>query len=88
MDEARQKHVTEFTRRRHDSPLRAVAARLLIRYAGLSQRGVADLLDIGSGAAVCNQLNRYADKLAEDRRLCRLVKQAEERLVERRRTKR
>ena len=74
--------VAEFSRRRHDSPLRAVAAGFLIRYAGLSQRDVADLLDIGSGAAVCNQLNRFADKLAADRRLRRLVKQAGERLAE------
>ncbi|MDA0323796.1 MAG: transposase [Verrucomicrobia bacterium] len=70
--------VDEFKRRRHDSPLRAVAARSLMRYAGLSQRGVADLLKVGSGAAVCNQINRLPGKLAKDRRLRRQVKQAEE----------
>lgn len=74
--------VEEFKRRRHNSPLRAVAAHSLIRYAGLSQRDVADLLKVGSGAAVCNQLNRLSEKLAKDRRLRRQVKQAEERLEE------
>ena len=68
----------EFKRRRHNSPLRAVAARSLMRYAGLSQRAVADLLKVGSGAAVCNQINRLPEKLAKDRRLRRQVKQAEE----------
>jgi REP element-mobilizing transposase RayT len=77
-----------FRRRRHDSPLRAVAARFLIRYAGSSQREVAALLDIGSGAAVCNQLRRFAGKLDEDRRLRHQVKQAEERLDAARRAQR
>ena len=65
-----------------NSALRAVAARFLIRYAGLSQRDIADLLNVGSGAAICNQLTRLPDKLANDRRLRRQVKQAEERLEE------
>lgn len=77
--------VAAFSRRRHNSPLRAVAARFLIRYAGLSQRAVADLLNIGSGAAVCNQLKRLPDRLAADRRLGRLFKMAEERLEARKR---
>ena len=72
----------EFKRRRRNSPLRAVAARFLIRYAGRSQRDVADLLGIGSGAAVCNQLNRLTDKLVKDRRLRRQVAEAEKRLEE------
>lgn len=76
--------VDEFNRRQHSSPLRAVAIRFLLRYSGLTQRDVADLLNIGSGAAVCNQLNRLPDKLSKDRRLRRLVKQAEEQLEEKR----
>ena len=72
--------IGEFSRRRHDSPLRAVAARFLIRYAGQGQRDVADRLAIGSGAAVCNQLTRLGVKLAADRRLRSLVRQTEERL--------
>ena len=72
--------VDEFKRRRHGSPLRAVAARLLIRYAGLTQRDVADLLNIGSGSAVCNQLKRLPERLAGDRQLLRLVGRAEQQL--------
>ena len=69
--------IDEFKRRRHGSPLRAIAACYLIRYAGQSQREVADYLDIGSGSAVCKQLNRLPEKLSKDRRLRRQVKQAE-----------
>lgn len=74
--------VDEFKRRRHSSPLRGIAARYLIRYAGKSQRDVADYLAIGTGAAVGNQLKRLPEKLAKDRRLRRQVKQVEERLKE------
>ena len=70
----------EFNRRRQDSPLRAVAAMFLLRYAGLSQRDVADVLAVGSGAAICNQLSRFPKKLAKDRRLRELVKDAEGKL--------
>ena len=76
--------IDELSRRRHNSPLRGVAARFLIRYAGLSQRGVADLLDVGSGAAICNQLTRLPDKLAKDKRLRREFRRADKLLVERR----
>ena len=70
----------EFKRRRHSSPLRAVAIRFLLRYAALSQRDIADLLNIGSGSAVCKQHSSLSDKLSKDRRLRRQVKQAEEQL--------
>jgi len=70
----------EFKRRCHGSALRALAARFLVKYSGLSQREVADLLDAGSGAAVSNQLARLPDKLAGDRELRRLVEQIELRL--------
>ena len=72
----------EFKRRRRGSPLRAIAARYLIRYAGKSQRDVADCLSIGTGAAASDQLKRLPEKLAKGRRLRRQVKQAEERLEE------
>ena len=74
--------IEAFKRRRHNNPLRAVAARMLMRYAARSQRDVADLLNIGSGSAVCKQLAALPDKLARDRRLRRLVNEAEERLEE------
>jgi len=74
--------INEFNRRHRNSPLRAVAARFLIRYSGQSQRDVADLLNIGSGAAVCNQLKRLPAKLAKDRQLRRQIKRAEDLLSE------
>ena len=52
----------------------------IVKYSGLSQREVADLLNVGSGAAVSNQLARLPDKLSEDRELRRLVEQIELRL--------
>jgi REP element-mobilizing transposase RayT len=78
----------EFGRRRHDSALRAVAARFLIRYAGLSQRGAADVLHAGSGSAICKQLSRLPGKLASDRRLRRRLEKAEAKLQARRDLKR
>jgi putative transposase len=83
--EAFEVKVGEFSRRRHDSPLRGVAARFLIRYAGLNQRDVAGLLDAGSGSAVCKQLARLDEKLAADQHLRRKIERAEERLAKVRR---
>ncbi len=60
--------------------MRAVAARFLIRYAGLSQRDVADLLKIGSGSAVCKQLAALPCKVEKDRRLRRMLTRVEARL--------
>ena len=64
---------SEFKRRRHNSPLRAVASKLLVRYAGLSQRDVAEFLEMGSGSAVCNQLRSLNGKLKNSRQLRKLV---------------
>jgi len=72
--------VNAFRRRRRNSPLRPVAAHCLCRYAGLTQREVAPLLDVGSGAAISHQLRKLAVQLPQDRRLRRLVNMAEKRL--------
>jgi putative transposase len=69
----------EFRRRRRDSPLRAIAARYLIRYAAQSQRDVAEYLNAGSGSAISKQLTRLNDKLTGDRKLRRLLKQLDKR---------
>ena len=73
-----------FKRRRHGSPLRAVAAHFLIRYSCCSQRDVADVLGIGSGAAVGNQLHRLPGKLAQDDHLQQQVAKLEKRFQTRR----
>jgi REP element-mobilizing transposase RayT len=67
----------QFKRRRHASALRAVAYKFLIRYAALTQRDVAVLLEIGTGSAVCNQLRALEGKLKKDRRLRRCVRRIE-----------
>ena len=72
--------VGEFSRRRHGSPLRAVAAKYLIRYSGLTQRDVAEHLSMGSGAAVCNQLKALPEKLDKSRTLQKTMRQLERRL--------
>jgi len=75
--------IAEFSRRRRNSSLRAVAAVLLCRYAGLTQRAVADRLGMGTGAAVSRQLRSLPDRLATDRPLRRTVQQLDKRLSQR-----
>ena len=88
LGELMQVGVDAFKQRRHRSPLRAMASRLLIRFAGCTQRDVADLLGIGSGSAVCKQLTRFEEKLRNDRRLRHLLNKAEDRLESARREER
>ncbi len=66
-----------FFRRTRNSALRAVAGRFLIQYSGLSQRDAAKILNVGSGAAMCNQLNRLPDKLSAERRLSKTFQRAD-----------
>ena len=77
--------VDAFRQRRRNSLLRAVAAHFLCRYAGLTQRDAAAVLGVGSGAAISHQLRKLATVLSGDARLRRLLRQAEQRLEERRR---
>lgn len=48
--------VAELRRRHYGGRARAVAARMLWKYAGLNQRQIGQALGIGTGAAVCQQL--------------------------------
>lgn len=72
--------VEGFRRRQRNSPLRAIAARYLIRYSRMDQREVADLLNSGSGAAISKQLVRHAEEM--DGAMKRKIKAVEERLDE------
>jgi REP element-mobilizing transposase RayT len=56
-------------RRRRDALDRAIAARLLCDYGGLTQREVAHILGLRSGAAVSAQLQKLAQRLPTDARL-------------------
>jgi putative transposase len=77
-----QVEVDEFRRRQRNSPLRAIAARYLMRYAGLSQRAVAQLLGAGSGSAISKQLRRHTESLEKDRKLKRAMHKADKMLTE------
>jgi hypothetical protein len=70
----------EFSLRSRNSALRAIAARFLIRYSGLTQRDTASILKVGIGAGVCNQFARLPAKLSGDRRLSKQFQQAEDKL--------
>ena len=56
----------DLCRRRYACVARAVAAEMLGRYSGLHQRDIGGLLAMGTGAAVCQQLQRLRDRRACD----------------------
>lgn len=78
----------EFRQRRRGSPLRAVAARYLTRYAGQTQRQVAQLLNIGTGVAVSQQIKKLTVILSQDRKLIKVLKKIEVKLNELRQVQR
>jgi len=65
--------VGAFNIRRRNSPLRAVAASMLIRFGGLTQREVAACLGMGTGGAVSAQVRRLPELIRSNRRLKRDV---------------
>lgn len=64
-------------RRQRGTALRAVVARCLCRYAGMSQRDVASLLGLRTGVAVSHQLTRLVERLSRDRKLQEVVTRIE-----------
>ncbi len=56
----------DLTRRRYACVARAVAAEMLGRHAGLNQRDIGELLSMGTGSAVCQQLKRLRERRACD----------------------
>lgn len=70
--------VAELRQRRYGCRARAVAARMLCRHAGLSQREVGRVLNLGTGAAVCQQLRTLERSLETDVDLQRREQQVEE----------
>jgi len=71
----------DFKCRRRNSSLRAVAAALLCRYAGLTQRAAAERLEMGTGSAVGRQLRGLPERLSKNRSLKRAMHSAEKRLA-------
>jgi REP element-mobilizing transposase RayT len=72
--------VAEFRERKRNSPLRAVAARFLCRYAGVTQRQAAEELGVRTGSAISHQIKKVDRLLQDDDRLRRAVKRASRRL--------
>jgi len=56
-------------RRQYGCAARAAAALLLGRSAGMNQRDIGSLLGMGTGSAVCRQLQRLRDRQADDHAL-------------------
>ncbi len=59
----------DFTRRTKGAAYRPFAARYLTRYAGLTQRGVADILGVSTGVAVSLQLQQFEELVGEHPKL-------------------
>lgn len=72
--------IEEVSRRRRDSPLKAIAASLMVRHAGMTQRDIAATLGLRSGSSVSHQLRGLRGRLVEDKQVARLVNAAERRL--------
>jgi REP element-mobilizing transposase RayT len=67
-------------RRTRGGWLRAMAARMLSRRCGLTQREIAPLLGLGTGKSVSVQLSRLSIALVHDRHLARLASSIEQKL--------
>jgi REP element-mobilizing transposase RayT len=67
--------------RRRNSFVRSIAAKMLCKHAGLTQREVAAELEMRTGVAVCLQLKRFPAVVGQDRNLSRLARRIERRLA-------
>ena len=63
-------------RRQYDCVGRAVAALMLGRYAGMNQRDIAGFLAMGTGSAVCRQLQRLRERQTQDAVLTERIERA------------
>ena len=72
----------DFLTRQKGTPLRPFAAHFLTHYAGLSQRQVAEVLAVSTGAAVCLQLRRFEELVAGHKPTRRLADQCKTALDE------
>jgi DNA-directed RNA polymerase specialized sigma24 family protein len=72
--------IEELSRRRRESPLKAMTLFLLARHTGLTQREIAPLLGLTSGASVSWQIRRIPEMFKQDPGLERLAVKAEHRI--------
>jgi putative transposase len=72
--------------RQNDCRWRAVTARMLCRYGGLTQRATARILGVRTGVAVCCQLRKLTGLLRSDmdlaRKVCRIERRLDKELVQ------
>lgn len=71
---------SELAKRRPGWPGKGVAAWMLEKYAGLTRRAIGPKLGIGSGTGVAYQIRQATEQTRSDRRLERLVADAERQL--------
>ena len=69
-------HEDEIYRRRRDGLVRPVTARLLCKYAGMTQRDVAKVLKLTGGSAVSLQLGKLNKQLNQNKKLRKMVEEA------------
>jgi hypothetical protein len=72
--------VKALTTRQRDSRWRAVAARMLCRYGGLTQRAAAPILGVRTGVAVSCQLRKLSQLLESDKALRERLRRIERQL--------
>ena len=63
-----------FEQRRRHSDLRSVIARCLIQHAGCTQREAAELLGVGTGAAVSLQIKRLRQREKRNHKLAKIIR--------------
>ena len=71
------------TRRRKDSIIRPVVAKMLCQYGGLTQRQAAGIIGVRSGVAVCLQIRKVDERMKEEKDLQRQLVKIEEQLRKR-----
>ena len=70
----------EFKKRRRDARACALASYYLTCYAGLTQREVAEYLNVGTGSAVSKQMKWLVNERGDNRKLAKLMEKIEDRL--------
>ena len=70
----------EFTQHRKESRTRGIAARFLQKYGEKTQREIAGLLGVCTGAAISIQLKRLREAESSDRKLARMIARVEKAL--------
>jgi len=72
--------IVELKQRSYKTHARPLSAKILCQYSGLSQREVAALLGIKTGAGVCQQIRRLDDTLRKNRHLQTTLQKIEDEL--------